>query len=155
MTWLSKSSFTLHLLTPFLLKSLHCLFWFSPIIYLLPAEICSTKEHWRVGPGLWVLMTWLCVLLSGLVVLYSGSELASVRSPMQQVNNTMINQISCSSIYWLFWYFMKKKKKRSLNYTTPLERSFLAFSLNLDSTTRNLYKSVWGEISGGGDVIYT
>lgn len=76
-----------------------------------------------MGPGLWVLMTWLCVLLSGLVVLYLGSELTSVRSPTQQVNNTVINQIPYSSIYWLFQYFMKKKKKPELY--NPIGEVFL------------------------------
>lgn len=31
----------------------------------------------------------------------------------------------------------------------------MAFSRKLDSTARNVYKSVGGDISGGGDAIYT
>lgn len=53
-------------------------------------------------------MTWLCALGSGLamVVLSSGSVLVSVTSPVQQAYNAVINQIFCSSKYWLIQYFI-------------------------------------------------
>lgn len=55
-------------------------------------------------------MTWLCVLGLGLamVVLSSSSVLVSVMCPTQQAYNTVINQISCSSKYWLIQYFILK-----------------------------------------------
>lgn len=124
--------------------------WYA---FCLQKSVGSLKSRtWSVGADVVIYlstgqdgnihMTWLCVLASGLamVVFSSGSVLVSITPPVQQAYKAVINHISSPNPVY---------------YTTQLERSFLASSLKLDSTTRNLYKSVWGKISGGGHAIYT